>query len=441
MKKLAIVGRPNVGKSALFNRIAKKRIAIVDEAEGITRDRIYAQSELFGRPFELIDTGGIDLRSHDEFKHEIRRQAEIALEEADTVVMVVDGRIGLTELDLALARSLLKLNKPLVLAVNKIDEPIHEGLAHQFYQLGITRTIAISAAHGFQIAELLELAWEGIDLTGEGKPPGISVAIIGRPNSGKSTLVNKILNEKRCVVSPIAGTTRDSIDVPFTINGQDYLLIDTAGIRRKQSEHEVVDKFAAIRTQRAIERADICLLMLDAREGISTQDKQIAKEIEDAGKGCIILLNKWDLIHGFRMEHCLKGVQDDSPFLKHCPIIAISAMLGRNVDQIFTEVNQVYAYLNQKIPTPQLNTFMEKAIQLNHPPLITGKRLRIYYLTQVSTAPPRFALFVNYPDLLTDNYKKYLMNQFRDKFKFSGAPITFHLKKSHKKTLVRAAPK
>lgn len=433
MKKLAIVGRPNVGKSALFNRIAKKRIAIVDEAEGITRDRIYAEAELFGQPFEIIDTGGIDLRSDDEFKYEIRRQAEIALEEADTVVMVVDGRAGPVDLDFELARHLLKLEKPLVLAINKIDDTSHEANAHQFYQLGITKTVAVSAAHGYQIAELLESAWEGIPLTGEAETPGIRIAIIGRPNAGKSTLVNTVLQEERCVVSPIAGTTRDSIDVPITYNGQDYLLIDTAGIRRKHAEHEVVDKFAAIRTQRAIERADICLLILDAREGISTQDKQIAKEIEDAGKGCILLLNKWDLVKGFRMEHCLKAIQDDSPFLKHCPILAISAKTGRNIEQIFEEINRVYTNFTQRIGTHQLNTFMEKAIQLNHPPLITGKRLRIYYLTQVSTAPPRFALFVNYPDLLTDNYKKYLLNQFREKFSFAGAPLNFHLKKSSRK--------
>ncbi|MCH9608584.1 MAG: GTPase Der [Chlamydiales bacterium] len=430
MKKLAIVGRPNVGKSALFNRIAKKRIAIVDEAEGITRDRLYAEAELFGKPFEVIDTGGIDFYSEGEFNEEIRAQAEIALEEADTVVMVVDGRLGPTDLDYDLAKLLLKIKKPLTLAVNKVDDECHLDFLHAFYSLGIKKMLNISAVHGFQITELLEEAWEGIDMTGAPEASGIKVAIIGRANMGKSTLLNTFLNEKRSLVSPIPGTTRDSIDVPITYGENEFLLIDTAGIRKKQVEKEVVEKFAAIRTERAIERSDICLLLIDAEEGLSTQEKHIASQIEKAGKGCIILLNKWDLVKGFRMEHCLQQLKDESPFIRYAPILAISALTGRNVDKIFDEVKRVYNNLHQRVGTHKLNTFMEKAIQLNHPPFITGKRLRIYYLTQVTTAPPRFALFVNHPKLLTENYKRYLLNQFRDEFDFAGAPLTFHLKRS-----------
>lgn len=429
MYKLAIVGRPNVGKSALFNRICKKRIAIVDEAEGITRDRLYAEADFFGTPFQIIDTGGIDDQSEDAFQQEICRQAEIAMREADTLVMVVDGTLGITTLDQHLASRLLQLGKPLVLAVNKIDSIEKEFLIASFYSLGISKVIGVSALHGYHVAELLESAWEGFDLTPQPLPEsGIKVSIVGRPNVGKSTLVNFLLQQERCVVSPIAGTTRDSVDIPLSVDGTDYTLIDTAGIRRKQAEKESVDKFAAIRTQQAIERCDICLLLLDAQEGLTTQDKHIATAIEKAGKGCIVLLNKWDLVKGFRMEHCLSVLRDHAPFLVHCPILCISAKTGRNSEQIFEALKTVYQALGSRVPTHQLNAFVEKAIQLNHPPLLTGKRLRIYYLTQVTTFPPRFTLFVNYANLMTESYRKYLMNQFRKQYLFTGAPLTFHLR-------------
>lgn len=392
MYKLVIVGRPNVGKSALFNRICKKRISIVDQAEGVTRDRIYAEAEIFGTPFEVIDTGGI--ASKGPFQEEICRQAEIALEEADAIIMVVDSQVGVTKNDAQLASQLLKMDKPLTLAVNKIDHPSQEIAIHGFHHLGIERIVAVSATHGYQIAELIEKAWEGIDLTQEipTPPEGVKISLIGRTNVGKSTLINALLSDKRCLVSPIPGTTRDRIEVPFQYDKKDYVLVDTAGIRRKKAEKEVVEKFAAMRTEKAIELSDICLLLLDAQDGITTQDKRIAKHIEKSGKGCIVLLNKWDLVKGFRMEHCMKALREASPFLKHCPILFISAKDGRNLDQIFPTIETVYAAVNQRISTHQLNTFMERTIQLNHPPMITGKRLRIYYLTQVSSAPPRFAL-------------------------------------------------
>lgn len=429
MYKLAIVGRPNVGKSALFNRICKKRIAIVDEAEGITRDRLYAEADYFGAPFHIIDTGGIDPTTEDAFQGEIARQAHIALQEADTIVMVVDGTVGMTTLDQHLASRLLQLEKPLVLAVNKIDAPEKEFLLAPFYRLGVAKVVGVSALHGYQIAELLALAWEGIELSAPtAQVTGIKLSVVGRPNVGKSTLVNTLLQQERCVVSPIAGTTRDSVDVPFSLNGVDYTLIDTAGIRKKYAEKETVDKFAAIRTQEAIERCDICLLMLDAQEGLTTQEKRLATEIEKAGKGCIVLLNKWDLVKGFRMEHCLHVLKEDAPFLVHCPILCISAHTGRQLDKVFEAVQQVYAALTMRIPTHQLNTFVEKAMQLNHPPLITGKRLRIYYLTQVSTSPPRFTLFVNRANLMPESYRKYLINQFRKHYLFTGAPLNFHLR-------------
>ncbi|NGX58717.1 MAG: GTPase Der [Chlamydiae bacterium] len=428
--KLALVGRPNVGKSALFNRISHRRLAIVDEAEGITRDRLYADAELFGFDFEVIDTGGIDPQSKAIFNEEIKRQAEIAIEEADSLIMVVDSRIGVTALDMEVAKILHKSNKPLCVAINKVDNVDQDIDIYTYYQMGIERIVPVSAEHGHQIAELLEIAFQDFDKTQElvEEPEGIKVAIVGKPNVGKSSLLNTILEEERCCVSPIAGTTRDSIDAKINLDGDDFVLIDTAGIRRKGAEHEVVDKFAAIRTKKAIERSDVCLLMLDAREGISAMDKKIANLIEEKGKGCIILINKWDLFKGVQMEHYLRAVRDEVPFLAHCPALFISALTGRNLDKIFVLVKEVYANAHMRITTHQLNNFLADAMQRNHPPMITGKRLRIYYMAQVGAAPPTFVMFVNYPKLMTGFYKKYLYNQFRKQYKFTGVPIPFYLK-------------
>jgi len=436
LPKLAIVGRPNVGKSALFNRICKQKIAIVDEAEGVTRDRLYAEGELFGQPFQVIDTGGIDSRSKAAFNEQIRRQAEIAIEEADTIIQVVDGHIGVTDLDKEVAKILLQTKKPVCLAVNKIDNLSQMELMHQFYSLGITNLVPVSASQGWQIAELLEAAFEKVTFEKEEleeDPKAIKVAVVGRPNVGKSSLVNFILDEERCIVSPLPGTTRDSVDISFTLGDQLYTLIDTAGIRRKGAEHEVVDKFAAIRTERAIERADLCLLMLDVQAGMTAQDKKIANRIEEAGKGCIILFNKWDLVKGFRMEHVMKNIEEEVPFLKHCPKLFISAKNGRNLDKIFPLIQEVYGDSLKRITTHQLNKFIISAMQRNHPPMITGKRLRIYYMAQVGIQPPKFILFVNYPNLMIESYRKYLYNQFRETYAFTGVPIQLFLKSRERK--------
>lgn len=435
LTKLAIVGRPNVGKSALFNRICKEKIAIVDEAEGITRDRLYAEGEFFGKPFEVIDTGGINPRSKVPFNEEIKRQAEIGIEEADTIIQVVDGLIGITDLDKEVAQILLRTTKPVCLAVNKIDNLSQVPLMHQFHSLGISPIIPVSAAQGWQIAELLEAAFEKVGPVQEEEEEeekAIKVAIVGRPNVGKSSLVNYVLDENRCIVSPIAGTTRDSIDISFTQEGALYTFIDTAGIRRKGSEHEVVDKFAAIRTDRAIERADLCILMLDVQEGMTAQDKRIANRIEEAGKGCIILFNKWDLIKGFRMEHVMKGIEEEVPFLKHCPKLFTSVLNGRNIEKIFPLIQEVYENLLKRITTHQLNKFIGSAMQKNHPPMMMGKRLRIYYMAQVGVSPPKFILFVNYPNLMLESYQKYLYNQFRETYEFTGVPIRMYLKGKEK---------
>lgn len=430
--KIAVVGRPNVGKSKLFNAILKKRKAIVDEQEGVTRDRMYAKSDCFGKSFTLIDTGGIDERSKAPFNEQVKEQAKLAIAEADSLIMVVDGKIGTTELDIELAELLLKTRKPLCLAVNKVDDPSQVFMLNDFYKLGIKEMIPVSAVQNWQIAELLETALK--DVIAEEKEPEetsplpLEIAIVGKPNVGKSSLINKIINEERMIVSSIPGTTRDSIDIPFTFEGKEYVFIDTAGIRKKNKEHEVVDKFAFIRTKESIERSSLSLLIIDATEGMTFQEKRIANTIEEAGKGCILLINKWDLIKEVRMEHFRRNLEEQVPFLRHCPMLFISAKTGRNLEKIFPLIEEVASQLVSRISTHRLNTFLQKAMQLNHPPMITGKRLRIYYLTQVEIDPPRFVLFVNYAELLTKSYKKYIHNQFRKEFGFQGVPLIIHIK-------------
>ena len=427
--KLAIVGRPNVGKSALFNRICKRRIAIVDESEGVTRDRLQAEAVFNDFAFDVIDTGGIDPRTDDTFGGEISAQAKRAIQEADSVVMVVDGKIGISVLDQELADFLLKTQKPLTLAVNKIDDLEQEYLLHAFHKLGIKKIVPISALRGYHIPELLETAWKGFSLAqSHSSLPATKIAIIGRPNIGKSTLVNSLLNEERCVVSPIPGTTRDNIDIPFIAYEKEYLLIDTAGIRRKKTKTGIVEKKAAYRTEKAIERCDVALMMLDVREGATTQDKRILKVIEESGKGFVVLLNKWDLSKGFRMEHCKTALLQESSFLAHAPIIFISAKEGRNLNKLFPAIEAVSAARETRIPTHQLNTVLERAMQLRPPAMIRGKRLRIYYATQVATKPPTFTFFINYPELIQENYKKYLLHQLRKSYGFPGVPLIFQFK-------------
>lgn len=432
LPKIALVGRPNVGKSALFNRLSGKRLSIVDEAEGITRDRLYSEAECFGKSFLLIDTAGVDPHSKLPFNEEVIRQSELAMQEADAIVQVVDAKVGLTALDREVSKRVFKMGKPYVVAVNKVDRREDEHLVHLFYQLGAPHFFPISAMEGNQTIELVEKVFsllpEQKKAVEEISSGGIRVAIAGRANVGKSTLLNQLLGEERSVVSSVAGTTRDSIDASWVVDGKEITLIDTAGIRRKKAEKETVDKFSAIRTKEAIERSDVVLLIFDAYEGLTTQEKRIASQIEEMGKSCILLFNKWDLVHGIRMEHALRGVHEEVPFLKHCPTLFLSAKIGRNLDKLFPLIQSVYHQRFQRITTGQLNHFVEKCIQKVHPPMLTGKRLRIYYMTQIETAPPKFVLFVNKPELMLESYKKYLINEFREKYRFSGCPLFFHLK-------------
>lgn len=444
VKKIAIVGRPNVGKSALFNAIAKKRISIVDEAEGITRDRIYAACDFFNYPFELIDTGGIDFHSNADFIEEIRRQAHIAIEEADSIIMVVDARCGVQELDVEVAKILHTTKKPLCLAVNKVDNYNERDSIYEFSKLGIKDIVAVSAVHTFHIAELLEVALKSFDKTvhGDAADETTKIAIIGRPNVGKSYLLNSLLGEDRSIVSEIAGTTRDAIDTKITFEGKDYLLIDTAGIRRKFKEKDVVEKFAAIRSKEALDRADIAILVIDAMQGMTSEEKKIARGIEEEGKGCLVLFNKWDLAKGkgFRMEHAAKSIEDAVPFLSYCPKIFISAKTGRNLEKIMPEIVAIVKTIHSRIATPALNKCVIAAMQKYHPPAIKGKRLRIYYLAQIDTTPLKFMLFVNSPKLMEESYKKYLINQLRETFELKGAPIVLELRGKEKKRRPQLPP-
>ena len=426
---VAIIGRPNVGKSALFNRILRRRQAIVDEAEGVTRDRHYGDGEHFGRKFQLVDTGGIDEQASGPFDALIRQQALQAIEEADSLILVVDAQAGPTPIDSEVAHLARQSKKPLCLCVNKVDVREHEDLLLSFYGLGIDQMIATSATHGYQIAELLDAALDPVpEVEHVVLSTGCKLAIVGRPNVGKSTLVNALLEEERCIVSPTAGTTRDSIDVPLRIDNEDYVLIDTAGLRRKKKENEAVEKFASIRTREAIRRSDVCLLLIDAQQGLTREEKKIASFIGDEGKGCIILANKWDLVTSMRMEHCRKDLHESVTFLRHCPLLFISALNGRNVNDIITAVHDVRAARELKVGTSDLNSFVRVCMERTNPPMIDGKRLRVYYMTQITGHPPTFLVFVNSKRRIADSYKAYLLNQLRARYRFPGMPIRLILR-------------
>ena len=429
LPKIAIVGRPNVGKSALFNCIVDKRIAIVDEQEGVTRDRLYGKTDFFGKEFEVIDTGGM-LSSDPFFGEAVTEQAKIAVAESDGIILVVDGRVGVMPLDMEVAKIIRKTKKPVVLAINKFDSGVNESVLQLFSPLGIQPMVGVSALHRYHIAEMLEQIVPRIEreIEEEIEEKIPHVAIIGRPNVGKSYLLNTLLGEERCIVSPVAGTTRDSIDTPISFEEDPYILIDTAGIKRKPKEQDVVEKFAAVRTKRAIDRADVCLLMVDCQSGITSEEKKIATDIEKALKPCVILLNKWDLVHNFRMEHVMKGIEMEVPFLANSPKLIVSAKTGRNIEKIFPMVKNILASNEKRIPTHQLNKALKGWIEQYHPPAIGGKRLKIYYMSQVDVCPPQFVLFVNAVHLVPNGYIRYLENQIRKQFSFEGIPFVIRLR-------------
>ena len=430
---IAIVGRPNVGKSTLFNKIVGKRIAIVEDSPGVTRDRIYADGEWLDYRFTLIDTGGIEPENEEIIAKQMRRQAELAIETAHVIIFIVDGRAGLTAADEEVADMLRRSKKPVVLAVNKIDHPKFEEAVYDFYSLGIGTPYGISAEQGLGIGDLLDEVvsyFERIDEEAAEENPAI--CIVGRPNVGKSSLLNALLGHERSIVSDVPGTTRDAIDTPFEWNGKNYTLIDTAGIRRKRSvEDETVERYSVIRSLAAIRRADIALIVVDAERGLSEQDVRIAGYVHEEGKASVVIVNKWDLIEKdtYTADKFKKDMLVDLAFMSYVPMLFISAKTGQRVNKVMELAEFAFEQNSTRIPTGKLNGIVSEAITMNDPPLSGGRRLRIYYATQVSTRPPTFVIFVNEPDLMHFSYKRYLENYIRKSFELTATPLRIIIRK------------
>lgn len=430
---VAIVGRPNVGKSALFNRIVGARIAIVEGEPGVTRDRIYAQSEWAGRTFTLIDTGGIDLGAEGGFFALARRQAEIAVEEADVVLLVVDVRAGLVPADLEVAEALRRSQKPVLVVANKADDNNLALAASEFFALGLGEPIPVSAEHGRGIADLLDRVVAHLPPVAVEEDAGddIRIAVIGRPNVGKSLLVNRLVGEERSIVTDVPGTTRDAIDTRIERDGVRFTLIDTAGIRRKSRIQHAVERYSVVRTLRAIDRADVCLMLLDAAELVTEQDKRIAGYAHEAGKAMILVVNKWDLIEkdATTINRYEETIREQLGFLLYAPILFISAKTGQRVQNIFDLAVYVANQHALRVPTGRLNEVLHEATFRRQPPTDRGRRLKIFYATQSGVKPPTFVLFVNEPKLMHYSYLRYIENQLRESFGFVGTPIVFRTRK------------
>lgn len=426
---VAIVGRPNVGKSTLFNRIVGERIAIVEGIPGITRDRLYRETEWLGKPFLLIDTGGITSEK-DPLMAEISNQAHTAITEADVILFMVDGKEGLHPLDREIADILRRTNKPVILVVNKADQydPV---LKSEFYALGFNEPVLISAEHALNIGDLLDQIVTEFPVLTEEEEKGIRVALIGRPNSGKSSLLNALLGEERVIVSSLPGTTRDAIDTPFLFAGQKYILVDTAGIRRKARVEEAVEYYSVLRAIRAVERADVALVVLDAGEFLAEQDKKVAGIALEAGKAVVLVVNKWDLV--MKDQHTTKEymerIRQELSFLDYAPVLFISAKTGQRVRKVLPQVLAVANEYTKRVPTHALNEILREAIMMHQPPAHKGKQLKIYYATQINVKPPTIQLMVNDPSLLHFSFRRYLENRFREHFGFVGSPLHFLVRK------------
>ena len=426
---VAIVGRPNVGKSTLFNRIVGERISIVEDKPGVTRDRIYAEAEWLNKYFTLIDTGGIEPESKDIILSQMRRQAEIAIETGDVILFVVDGLEGLTSTDREVAEMLRRSGKEVLLVCNKIDTPKNPDSIYEFYELGLGSPIVISAGQSLGLGDLLDevIGHFPEDKDTEYEDDVIKVAVIGKPNAGKSSLINKVLGENRVIVSDIAGTTRDAIDTPFTRGEDKYVLIDTAGLRRKKNVDENIERYSVIRTLMAIERSDVCVIMIDATEGVTEQDAKIAGYAHNNGKASVIVVNKWDAIEKGDKTYLdfEKEVMNTLSFMTYAPIVFISAKTGQRVNKLFDLIKIVSNNHAMRITTGVLNDIINEAVLMNQPPTDKGKRLKIYYGTQVASKPPKFVIFINDKELMHFSYGRYLENQIRKSFGFEGTPLQF----------------
>ncbi|AUJ32190.1 MAG: ribosome biogenesis GTPase Der [Liquorilactobacillus nagelii] len=423
---VAIVGRPNVGKSTIFNRIAGERISIVEDTPGVTRDRIYAHSEWLGQRFSLIDTGGIDI-GDEPFVTQIQEQAEIAIDEADVIILIVSIKEGITDADEKVARILYQTDKPVIVAVNKVDNPEMRAEIYDFYSLGLGDPLPISGSHGIGLGDLLEKVCHYFpQKTVESDSETINFSFIGRPNVGKSSLVNAILGENRVIVSNIEGTTRDAIDTPFeTDNGEQFTVIDTAGIRKRGKVYENTEKYSVLRALRAIDRSDVVLVVLDAATGIREQDKKVAGYAHEAGRGIIIVVNKWDAVKkdSYTMTEFEKMIRQEFQYLDYAPIIFVSATTKQRLNQLSKLIKRVSENQQRRIKSAVLNDVLMDAIARNPTPTENGKRLKVYYGTQVAIKPPTFVIFVNDPELVHFSYERYLRNQFRESFDFQGTPL------------------
>lgn len=437
---VAVVGRPNVGKSTLFNKISGARISIVEDTPGVTRDRIYSDVSWLDKHFTLIDTGGIEPKSKDEILAKMREQAQLAIEMADVVVLMTSVRDGVTANDHEVAQMLLKAKKKIVLAVNKVDnigEPPLE--FYEFYNLGLGDPIAISSSNGLGLGDLLDeiTAKFPEDADTGADDDEIKVAVIGRPNAGKSSLINKLMGEERVIVSDIAGTTRDAIDTHYEKDGDKFLFIDTAGIRRKSKVNEAIEKFSVIRSYAAVDRSDVCVIMIDGTEGIAEQDTKIAGYADEQGKACIFVINKWDIVkkNDKTMNEFKYKIRETFAFMSYASMMFISAKTGRNVQLLVDEIKKVNEQHKRRITTGMLNDVINEAVNKQQPPSDKGKRLRIYYGTQATIAPPSFVLFVNDKDLFHFSYKRFIENQIRENFGFEGTPIRLIIRERSKKDM------
>ncbi len=433
---VAIVGRPNVGKSTLFNRIVGQRIAVVAETPGVTRDRLYRDVQWEGKRFLLVDTGGFQAETEEDIVKEIKRQALIAIEEADIVLMLMDAQSGLTPMDTELNNALRRHSKKIVYAVNKIDGPKKEAALSEFYALGVD-LFPVSAVSAYGFDELMESMTKDIPLSEETETEYPKIAIVGRPNAGKSTLVNSLLGKERMIVSPVAGTTRDAVDSICTYYKKKYILIDTAGIRKKGKMAKTIERFSFLRTVENLQRCDVAVIVLDASEGIVELDQKIANLIYEANKGAIILFNKWDVVE--KNTETLKALESSIRhklwFMHYAPVMAISALSRQRVTKVFPMIDEVIAQNSKRITTHELNNFLKESLSMQTPPLYKGKEVKLYYITQVDIKPPTFVIFANRPDGIKETYLKFLEKQLRERFSFNGTPVRFFVKERRKGSL------
>jgi GTP-binding protein len=436
---IAIVGRPNVGKSTLFNRLAGKRKAIVEDKPGVTRDRNYAEASYGDHPFILIDTGGFEPTAKDRIQQQIREQVEVAIQEADLILFLMDGKEGLNPTDEEVAGYLRKVPKPAFYVVNKIDGEKHEDAVPDFYRLGVSPIYSISAEHGRGVGDLMD---EVIKVLPPAKPEEeraqeeIRVAIVGRPNVGKSSLLNKLIGRPRAIVDAIPGTTRDSLDTPLLREGRRYIFIDTAGIRRKSKITQRVETYSAIKALKSLERCDVALILIDGFEGLTEQDARIADFAAESGRAMILVVNKWDLVQKDTqtMEEYKERIRREMQTLDYVPTLFISALTGQRVTRIFQTIGEVISEHRKRITTGELNNWLQEAIESYPPPLYRNRRVKLFYISQVSTAPPTFILFVNDPQSLAEPYQRYLLRRLREKYGFTGIPLRLYLRKRKKET-------